>query len=431
MSFQQGISGLNAAARNLEVIGNNIANATTVGSKLARAEFADQYSNAAALGSGQETGMGVRVSAVVQQFTQGGIRATDNPMDVAINGSGFFQLARGDGSDVAYTRNGQFKLDSAGYIVDANGLRLQGYEIDPLTGRTGGVTGAIVLPTQGIAPQATASVAMQLNLDARIAPPDGSTPAFSIGNTASYSASTSSAVFDAQGNERVLSFYFRRNATDNTWDVYAGLDGQPVPALVGGDHLPAGRITFNPDGSMNVAASGSLDTSGNFTAGDMSLGVPFAASTLSGGTTAPVSVSFTGSTQWGTTFGVTRLSQDGYAAGQITGFSIAADGTVEARYSNGKTVGAAKIALADFRNPQGLAAVGNNLFRATPASGQAAVGGPGSGNLGLLQGGALEESNIDITQQLVAMIEAQRAYQANAQAIKTQDQVQSAVVNMR
>lgn len=432
MSFQQGISGLNAAARNLEVTGNNIAIANVVGAKESRVEFSDQYSNAASLDGGQQPGMGVRVSAVVQQFTQGGIRSTDNPMDVAINGSGFFQVTRADGSDVSYTRNGQFQLDNAGYVVTSGGMRLQGYAIDPMTGHAGGVSGPILLPTQGIAPEATETVTTQLNLDARTAPPDAGTPVFAIGNSASFTSSTSTSIFDAQGNEQVLSFYFRRGITDNTWDVYAGLNGQPVPAIAaGGSHAPVGRLAFNADGSMNVAGSGSLSAAGVLTAGPTTVDVPFASATLAGGASAPVTVDFTGSTQWGTTFGVTRMSQDGYAAGQITGFTIAADGTVEARYSNGKTVGAAKIALADFRSPQGLAPMGNNLFRPTPASGQAAVGAPGSGNLGLLQGGALEESNIDLTEQLVALIEAQRLYQANAQAIKTQDQVQSAVVNLR
>lgn len=433
MSFQQGISGLNAAARNLEVIGNNIANANTVGAKVARAEFADLYANAASLEWGQDPGMGVRVAAVTQQFTQGGIRSTDNPLDVAINGTGFFQVARPDGSDLAYTRNGQFQLDNSGYLVNSSGMRLQGYAIDATTGKAGGVTGPIFLPIQGIAPKVTGEVKTQLNLDGRVPAPDASTPAFSLTNTASYSSSTSTAVYDQQGNEQVLSMYFRRNPADNTWDVYAGLNGTPVPAPAPGDtQVPIGRLVFNADGSMNVAQSGSLSPTGAFTQGPVSASLPFAASTLAAGSTgAAVNIDFNSSTQWGTPFGVISMGQDGYTAGQVAGFSIAADGTVEARYSNGKTVGAAKLALADFRNPQGLATIGNNLYRATPGSGQAAVGAPGSGNLGLLQGGALEESNIDMTQQLVAMIEAQRAYQANAQAIKTQDQVQSAVVNLR
>lgn len=436
MSFQQGISGINAAALNLEVIGNNIANASTVGAKLSRAEFADMYANAASVqGARTAAGMGVTIGAITQQFSQGAIRATENPLDVAINGGGFFVLGTPGTKDEVYTRNGQFKPDNAGYIVNSMGLQLQGYPIDPTTGRAGGVAGPIILPSQGIAPRVTSQIGTQLNLDGRVAY-SAAMPAFSLSDSASYSGATSVPVFDQQGNEQVLSMYFRRSSGSNEWEVYAALDGVPVPAPAAGDpQLPVGRLAFHPDGSMDAARSGSLSAAGGFTAGALSLSLPFSPETLpiagAPGGGAPVTIDFGGSTQWGTSFGVTAMSQDGYTAGQLTGFSIGADGTVECRYSNGKTLGTAKIALADFRNPQGLAAVGNNLYRYTPASGPAAVGQPGTGNLGALQGSALEESNIDITQQLVEMIEAQRAYQANAQSIKTQDQVQAAVVNLR
>jgi flagellar hook protein FlgE len=276
---------------------------------------------------------------------------------------------------------------------------------------------------------------VSLNLDGRTAAPTASTPAFTLGNTASYTSSTSLSVYDAQGNEQVLSMYFARTATDNQWNVYTALNGQPIPAFTApATQQPSGRITFNADGTLDAANSGSLSgpAAATFTAGDLSLGVPFSSATLGGGaTTSPVSLSFAGSTQFGRSFGVTAVSQNGYTAGQLTGYGVTADGTVEARYSNGKTVGTAVIALADFRNNQGLAPTGGNLWHATPVSGQAAVGAPGSANLGLLQGGALEDSNIDVTQQLVDMITAQRAYQANAQTIKTQDQMMSTLVNLR
>jgi flagellar hook protein FlgE len=430
MSFQQGVSGINAAARNLEVISNNIANANTVGAKLSRAEFADMYANAASLQWGRdEPGMGVRVAAITQQFTQGGIRATENPLDAAINGSGFFVLGAADGSEV-YTRNGQFQLDNLGFIVNSSGMRLQGYPIDTATGVAGGVPGAINLPVQGIAPRVTSTIGTQLNLDGRVEY-SATQPPFSLSEIASYSGSSSVPVFDAQGNEQVLSMYYRRTSNANEWEVYAALNGTAVPAPApGSPQEPLGRLAFHPDGTLDGTRSGNL-LGGAIIPGPLSLALPFASATLSGAAGAPVTVDFAGSTQWGTRFGVTAMSQDGYSAGQLSGFTIAADGTVEARYSNGKTLGTARIALADFRNPQGLAAVGGNLYRYSPASGPAAVGQPGTGNLGVLQGSALEESNIDITQQLVAMIEAQRAYQANAQSIKTQDQVQSIVANLR
>ncbi len=433
MSFQQGISGLNAASRNLEVIGNNIANANTVGAKASRAEFADIYANASQ--GATSTGMGVRLTAVTQQFTQGSIRTTESPLDMAITGRGFFRVTQPGTQDVAYTRNGQFQLDDTGYIVTSSGMRLQGYGIDATTGRAGGVAGDIRLPAQGISPHVTTTAGLQLNLDARTAAPAATAPAFSLTNAASYTSSTSMSTYDQQGNEQVLSLYFRRTSVDNEWEVYAAHDGVAVPAVGAGAQTPVGRVTFNADGTLDAANTGTL-AGGTLTPGNMTLDLPFASSTLpvapaTSTTSAPVSINFSGTTQFGSAFGVTQVTQDGYAAGQLTGFGIAPDGMVQARYSNGKTLSAAQIALADFRNEQGLAPGGNNLWRETPSSGQAAVSAPGTANLGSLQGGALEESNIDLTQQLVDMITAQRAYQANAQTIKTQDQMLSTLVNLR
>ena len=436
MSFQQGISGLNAASRNLEVIGNNIANANTVGAKMSRAEFADVYANAALHQVGTAPGMGVSVAAVTQQFTQGGIRTTENPMDVAINGPGFFRVANpGASGDAAYTRNGQFQLDNQGYMVTNGGMRLQGYAVDPATNKASGVLGDIMLPSQGIGPHVSSAGSLALNLDSRTAAPAASTPAFSLTNAASYTSSTSMTVYDQQGNEHVLSTYFRRTAVDNQWEVYASMDGVAVPPVAGGVQPAAGRLTFNANGTLDAAQSGTLNA-GVLTAGDLSLALPFPGATLPvppsvSTTSSPMTLSFTGSTQFGSSFGVTDVQQDGYAPGQLTGFAVDGSGIVQARYSNGRTLAAAQVALADFPNEQGLVAVGNNVWRATSASGQPVVGAPGSGNLGVLKGGALEDSNIDLTEQLVDMISAQRAYQANAQTIKTQDQMLSTLVNLR
>ncbi|MES2423177.1 MAG: flagellar hook protein FlgE [Pseudomonadota bacterium] len=437
MGFQQGISGLNAASRNLEVIGNNIANANTVGAKVSRAEFSDVYANVAYSQSGVSAGMGVKLDAVTQQFTQGSIRTTENPLDVAINGRGFFSVAHPNSSnDKAYTRNGQFQLDSGGYVVTNQGMRLQGYAVDATTGKASGVVGDIMLPTQGVGPKVTSAAELQLNLDARTAAPTTTTPAFNLADPKSYGASTSIATYDQQGNQQTLSLYFRRTAVNNQWDVYAAHDGTAVPALSapGAQQVAVGRMSFTPDGRLDAANTGTLN-GGTLTAGKLSLDVPFAASTLPVGTgpatSAPVTVSFTGTTQFGSSFGVTQATQDGYSAGQLTGFGILGNGMVEARYSNGKTLNSGQIALADFRNDQGLAPAGGNLWKETPSSGQPAVSAPGTANLGSLQGGALEESNVDLTQQLVDMITAQRAYQANAQTIKTMDQMLSTLVNLR
>ncbi|MBC7604372.1 MAG: flagellar hook protein FlgE [Ramlibacter sp.] len=437
MSFQQGISGLTAASRNLEVIGNNIANANTVGAKSSRAEFADVYANASLRQSSLTPGMGVAVAAVTQQFTQGSVRTTENPLDMAINGAGFFCVAPAAASaDLSYTRAGEFQLDNAGYIVTSAGMRLQGYAVDPTTGAGAGVLGPIQLPADGIAPKVTTTAAFGLDLDSRTPAPAATMPAFSLANPASYSSTTSSAIYDQQGNEHVMSLYFRRTAVDNQWEVYSAVDGNPVPPVTPpATQLPSGQVTFTPAGTIDPATSGTL-TAGVLTAGDMTVDVPFPTSTLpsppsASTTSAPVAVSFTNSTQYGNAFGVNAVDQNGYASGQLTGFSVGGTGTVNAQYSNGKTLAAAQVALADFRNEQGLSPIGGNLWRATPDSGAPAISAPGTANLGTLQGGALEESNIDITQQLVDMITAQRSYQANAQTIKTQHQMLNTLVNLR
>jgi len=434
MNFQQGISGLDAASRNLEVIGNNIANANTVGAKASTVQFADIYANASLRETSDMDGMGVAVESVSQQFTQGSIKSTDNPLDVAINGQGFFTVKSPSG-DTGYTRDGEFQVDSSGYLVTADGSRVQGYSVDPVTNAASGILGDIQMPTQGILPAPTKTGTLDLNLDSRTAAPTAATPAFDPSNPASYTSSTSMQVYDQQGNEHVLSMFFRRTSTDNQWQVFTTMDGTSVPAGAAGSLQPSGQITFNADGSLDPTQSGSL-SGGALTAGGLALDLPFSSATLpvppsASTTTAPVTINFTGSTQVAQTFGVSSVSQDGNAPGQLTGVAIDSSGDVQASYSNGLTRSLSQVALANFADPQGLIPVGGNTWRASPESGAPAVGSPGSSSLGSLQGGALEQSNIDLTQQLVDMISAQRSYQANAQTIKTQDQMMSTLLNMR
>jgi flagellar hook protein FlgE len=411
MSFQQGVSGLNAASRNLEVIGNNIANANTVGAKLSRAEFSDVYASASATLGNTGVGIGVKVDAVTQQFTQGNLRTTDNPLDMAINGRGFFRMA--NNGEVTFTRAGQFQLDREGFVVNSQGHRLTGFGVDAAGQLAAGVPTDIQLPTGGIAPQLTSTADMTLNLDSRSNTPVN---AFSTSDASSYTGSTSLAVYDAQGNEQAVSLYFRRTAIANEWEVYGSFEGQTLP--VGGPAAPLGNITFSAQGGLVSPAAPA----------GLTVPLPFAAAA---GGTSNVALNFAGSTQFGTAFGVTQVTQNGYAAGRLAGFAITGDGTIEARFSNGQTQVRGQVALADFRNPQGLVPIGNNQWVQTYASGQPSVGAPGSGNLGVVQGGALEESSVELTQQLVDMITAQRAYQANAQTIKTQDQILSTLVNLR
>ncbi len=420
MSFQQGLSGLNATSKNLQVIGNNIANANTFGTKVSRAEFSDMYAAALNGAGASSVGIGTNLASVAQQFTQGNIKTTENPMDLSINGAGFFQV--GDGaSPVTYTRNGQFKVDRDGYIVNNGGLRLMGYGADGQGQIQPGLAVPLQLPTGGVAPSTTTSMEFELNLDSRAAvsvPVSGS--AIDFNDAATYNNATSLTVYDVQGREVALTYYFQKSG-EQTWNVFATANGTSV-AGTDADPLPVTTITFADDGS------GPTDP-----VGPVSIDIP-ATTTASGSVTTAipgVQLDLTAATQFGSPFGVTDVQQDGFAAGQLTAIVVENNGIIMARYSNGQSRPAGQIEVANFRNPQGLQPIGDNQWARTFSSGDAVVGVPGDGNLGVLQAGALEESNIDLTGELVNMIVAQRIYQANAQTIKTQDQVLQTLVNLR
>jgi flagellar hook protein FlgE len=420
MSFQQGLSGLNASSKNLEVIGNNIANSNTFGSKVSRAEFSDVYANALGGTGSNAIGIGTTMAAVSQQFTQGSITATDNPMDLAVSGAGFFQVTDGR-SPTMYSRNGQFKVDRTGYIVNNDALRLMGYPADNAGVIQPGNAMVLQLPTAGINPQPTTDVLIEMNLDSRV----GTTapavaPAIDFSDPTTYNNVTSLLVYDDKGQDVALTYYFQKSATD-TWNVFVAANGAPISGTLAAP-LPSTTITFPPNGGTPTAPLGSV-----------ALDIP-ATTNAAGAQTLPITgimLDLSRATQYGAGFGVTNLTQDGYAAGQLTGITIEANGIITARYSNGQTKPAGQIELATFRNVQGLQPLGGNAWAGTFASGDPIRGVAGEGNLGVLQAGALEESNVDLTAELVAMITAQRVYQANAQTIKTQDQVLQTLVNLR
>ena len=427
MSFQQGLSGLNAASRNLEVIGNNVANANTFGAKASRAEFADVYA-AAMNGAGtNQIGIGVNLASVSQQFTQGNITTTDNPMDLAINGAGFFEVSDGK-NPIEYTRNGQFKVDRDGYIVNNAQQRLMGYPADGTGVIQPGQAVALQLPTAGIDPQATSTIKLEMNLDARVAQTAPSaaalaagTPQIVLSDPSTYNNATSLTVYDAKGQDVALTYYFQKAGTDQ-WNVFATANGTSVLSDASGVPQPITTIQFPANGGKPTAPLGPI-----------SLDVP-GSTNLQGAQTLPipgVQLNLTGATQYGAGFGVTDQSQNGYAPGQLSGINIENNGVVTARYSNGQSKPAGQIEIATFRNPQGLQPMGGNNWARSFASGDPIVGTPGGGNLGVLQAGALEESNVDLTAELVNMITAQRVYQANAQTIKTQDTVMQTLVNLR
>jgi flagellar hook protein FlgE len=420
MSFQQGLSGLNATSKNLEVIGNNVANSNTFGAKVSRAEFSDMYANAMSGAGTNSVGIGVSLGAVSQQFTQGNITASSNPMDLAINGGGFFQVTDGQ-NPALYSRNGQFKVDRLGYIVNNEGLQLIGYPADGTGVIQPGNASALRLPTAGISPAATREIELEMNLDSRsatTAPTAG--PAIDFTDATTYNSATSLNVYDALGQDVALTYYFQKSATD-TWNVFITANGVPVTGTAAAP-LPSSTLVFPATGGAPSSP-----------VGPVSIDIPATTNAAGALTRAIVGVQLDmdGARQYGAPFGVTNLSQDGYAPGQVTGITIESNGIIMARYSNGQNQPAGQIELATFRNAQGLQPMGGNAWSRTSASGDPIVGVPGQGNLGVLQAGALEESNVDLTAELVSMMTAQRIYQANAQTIRTQDQVLQTLVQLR
>lgn len=406
MSFQQGLSGLNVAAKSLDAIGNNIANASTVGYKSARAEFADVYAASLAGGGGIQVGIGAQVAAIKQQFTQGNIVTTSNPLDVAINGGGFYRLS--SGGTVSYARNGQFSLNRDGYIVANSGARLTGYPANALGQIVASTPIDLQVSLANVAPQATSTANIGLNLDSRETVPGAP---FNIADPATYNSSTAMTVYDSQGNSQTLTMYFRKTAA-NTWSVYGAANG----ALLNGG-VPISTLNFTSSGVLPATVTANV-------------AIP-----LTNGAVSPLAFPITfpvgEMTQFGVSFAVSGLSQDGFTTGRLAGFAIGNDGVVLGRYTNGQTRAQGQIVLANFTNPQGMVALGGNEWAETSESGAALVATPGAGTLGTLQSGALEEANVDLTEELVKMITAQRVYQANAQTIRTQDQVLQTIVNLR
>ena len=427
MSFQQGVSGLTAAGRNLEVIGNNVANASTVGAKGSRAEFADVYARAVS-GGANNIGIGVSLAAVTQQFSQGSISSTDNPLDLAINGGGFFQLKDLNGS-LQYSRNGQLQVDRNGYIANSQGSRLLGYPANDQGTLVPGQAQPLTLPTSGIKPSVTESVTLELNLDARakVTNDPAVTPMIDFNDAKTYNSATSVNVFDTKGQEVALTYFFQKTALD-TWSVYAAANGVAVNPDGNGDPLPISSFNFPSDGSAPINAN---DPALPFDR--VSFDVP-ATSNAQGAVTEPIDgieLDLASLTQYGAIFGVTNVTQDGFPPGQLSNISIQPNGIVLATYTSGQSTPIGQVELATFRNVQGLRPLGGNVWGATYDSGDPVLGTPGSGNLGILQSGAVEESNVDLTSELVNMMVAQRIYQANAQTIKTQDSVLQTLVNLR
>ncbi|TVP89364.1 MAG: flagellar hook protein FlgE [Pseudomonadaceae bacterium] len=466
MSFNIGLSGIRAASSDLNITGNNVANVGTVGFKASRAEFADVYA-ASVLGSGSNAqGSGVLLGDVAQLFTQGNIDFTENSLDLAINGNGFF-VTSNEGA-LSYTRAGYFGTNREGFITNNFGERLQGYGVNPVTGQVNqGVQTDLRVDTRSANPQATTQIESTLNLNSTSVRPqpwqqafdqyfvdnpaaDPTDPddialakgaaqgTFDPTNSATYNSSTSVNIYDSQGNPHVLTKYFVKTDS-NQWDMFALIDGRQVNLdggvdgdgnLIGNNLLPTDPA-FDPEpiplqfNSVGELVSGRtftfenwapLDSSGQPTGAEVGL---------------DFSLDLTGSTQYSSSFGVTALTQDGFTTGELAGLEIDDAGLLVARYTNGQTKVQGQVVLATFANQQGLNPLGKTAWSQSAASGEPVIGAPTSGTLGSIQSGALEQSNVDLSEQLINMIVAQRNYQANAKTIQTQDTVTQTIINLR
>jgi len=417
MSLVLSLSALNAASTALDVIGNNIANSQTIGFKTSKARFADLYAASVSGASNSALGAGVNAATVYQQFTQGDVMQSDNPLDMAITGKGFFRL--NNGGTITYSRDGQFQLsyDASSadkrVLVNRTGLNVTGYPAEFTTDPKG-----VIVTTS--APQnisvdtvmpaaATTAVVLGATLDARVAVP---VAPFDPNDSLSYTGTAGLTVFDAAGASHDMRTYFVKSAPGNLWNLYSTMDAG----------VPTGPfpLSFDPQGLLTTAMPLSL-----------------------GGSPA-VTLDLTGTVQYGRPFSVDSITHDGYPQGAIqssSGFSVGNDGVIQAFYSNGQSRKVAQIVLASFVNPEALINMGDNQWMPNGdpvrGSGVVTLDTPGRSTganpmgMGTIQGGAKEQSNVDLTTELVAMIEQQRNYQASAQTFKIQDQVLQNLVNAR
>lgn len=447
MSFNTALSGLQAASIDLSVTSNNIANVSTSGFKFSRAEFGDIYAVSPFGNSPTAVGNGVQIDSVSQQFTQGNFEFTDNSLDLALSGQGFFVVSQNQiGTDLSYTRAGEFRVNADGYIVNNDGRYLQAFPVDLNTGVVSSTSlnssTSIQLPPSTGAPLATTEIEIGLNMNASSTALNPANFDPTASNT--YTNSTSSTVYDSLGETHIMTYYFVKDqigsATNalpgdpNQWQMYTYLDGAPVD-VTGGNVIThpdpsailpaitidqsAAQFNFNPDGSLASTIPLTI-------ANDP---VPLA----NGASPLNLTHDFINNTttQFAANFSVNTLNPTGYSTGRLTGLDISEDGLIRASYTNGISSLMGKVALADFPNSQGLVNIGNTTWDETIDSGAVLGGEAGSGRFGLIQSGALEASNVDLTQQLVNLITAQRNFQANARSIETSNTLTQTIIQIR
>lgn len=457
MSYFIALSGLSASQRDLDTSSNNIANVNTTGFKGSRAEFADVYASSLFTNNRTKVGDGVQTQRVAQQFHQGTLDFTENALDLAIKGSGFFVTAPEHGSqDYSYTRAGAFKLSRDNYIVDNSGSYLQAYPVNAETGQNSSTalstTGPVEIPSTAGAPTASNNLYQSVNLDSRaepirdnsVAPPieygPGDISNFDPTDPTTYTDSTSATVYDSLGEAHtVTTYYVRRDSDPSEWDVYQAVDGQMVDfssvdgeegalsSTIGGENYSSVRITFDASGNP----TGPLTAGGTFPPGNLTF-IPTTGAE-------PVNLAFNfrshgGSdipTQFASAFELTSLDQDGTTVGRLTGVDIDESGLIAASYSNGDTRFLGRVAMVSFNNEQGLTQVGGTKWKASIDSGEPITGVAGVGIFGGIESSALENSNVNLTEELVNIIVAQRNYQANSRSLEVNSTLQQTILQIR
>lgn len=397
MSFDIALTGLNAVNQQLNTISNNIANTGTVGFKSSRTDFGSLYADTQA--------MGVEVVGNTQSISQGGsLTGTSRSLDLAISGGGFF-VTRGSSGEVNYTRAGVFGLDKDNYVVNNLGQRLQGYTTDENNNIQAGTVRDLQLRSANLPAQATNSMDFVANLNADMdAPPtvdeNGDPIVFDRENPSTYNSTYTTQVYDSLGREHTLTQYFIKTDTANEWEVQYFLDDADTS-------IGTATLTFNSDGRLTNGATQELTINPGAGAADGQ----------------EITINYTDTTQYGAGFAVTTNRADGYAAGEQTGLMVEDDGRVYVSYSNGQRLLQGQVVLANFANPEGLRNVSGTAWTETDASGRALIGVAGVGQFGAINSGALENSNVDLTQELVNLMEGQRNYQANTKVLSTEKEL--------
>ncbi|MCG7563627.1 MULTISPECIES: flagellar hook protein FlgE [Pseudoalteromonas] len=450
MSFNIALTGLAAAQKDLDTTANNIANVNTTGFKESRAEFASVYASSVFSAGKTKNGDGVQTTMVAQQFHQGSLNFTQNSLDLAITGEGYFAMSEELGAqDFTYSRAGAFKLNKDNFIVDAQGNFLQGFPVDPSTGDTTSISlstsSALQIPDASGSPRATTSVYSSFNLDSRASAP---TLAFDPTESATYNSSTSTTIYDSLGEPHILQLYFVKEdpATNpNEWQVYATLNGTQfnTSGASGAPLEPITEFQFDQNGLPSTTGNPQVANTGTtFNSFAIPAGAGAGLSTLlTNGATFPSNVELNWRdeantsnklpTQFASRFEVKALEQDGATTGRLAGIDIGGDGKIVASYSNGDSTYLGQVAMVRFSNSQGLQQVGNTGWKKSLTSGEPIAGEPGSGTLGSINSSALEQSNVNLTNELVDLISAQRNFQANSRALEVNSTLQQNILQIR